>query len=78
MSQIKNLMIDVMNDEKNIYENVKSLFAPYMSNEKAEAKTNEVMRITGKTYGELSADDMCPYCTELRNEDGICQGGNVR
>ena len=43
-------MIEKMNKEKEMYENVKSLFIPYMSEELADLKTNEVMRITGHSF----------------------------
>lgn len=75
---MKTLMIEKMNKENEMYENVKYLFTPYMSNEIAEAKTNEVMRITEHSFAEVSADDICPYCTELRDENGTCQCSNVR
>lgn len=75
---MKTLMIEKMNKENEMYENVKSLFTPYMSNKIAEAKTNEVMRITEHSFSEVSADDICPYCTDIKDENGGCQCRNVR
>ncbi|HRP30494.1 MAG TPA: hypothetical protein PKV73_01315 [Agriterribacter sp.] len=70
---MKSLMIEQMNKEKQMYEGVKSLFAPYMNEELADLKTNEVMRITGYSFTQMSADDICPYCTEVKDENGSCQ-----
>ena len=72
MSHTKNLMITKMNEEKDLYDRIKSLFTPYMPEELADLKTNEVMRITGYSFANTSADDACPYCAELSNEKGEC------
>lgn len=72
------LMIEKMNNENLLYEQIKSLFVPYMNNGLADLKTNEVMRLTGFSFSETSADDACPYCTDIKDEDGKCQCVNVR
>lgn len=69
---MKTLMIDQMNKEKQMYNQIKSLFTPYMSTELADGKTNEVMRITGFSFAYMSADDVCPYCHNLPDEMGEC------
>lgn len=66
------LTIDVMNAEKQMYEQIKNLFTPFMNEELADIKCNEVMRITGHSFANNSADDACAYCHELRNENGDC------
>lgn len=75
---MKSLTIEIMNAEKQMYEQIKSLFTPYMVEDLADLKTNEVMRVTGYSFSEMSADDVCPYCTDIKDENGICQCSNVR
>lgn len=75
---MKTLMIKNMNKEKAMYENIKSLFKPYLSEELSDIKTNEVMRITGHSFTYSSSDDRCPYCTDVKDENGSCQCNNIR
>lgn len=44
-------IIDKMNADRELYEQVKLLFNPYMHEELAGMKANEVMRITGHSFG---------------------------
>ncbi len=66
------LMIEQMNKEQQLFNQIKALFSPYMHEELAHLKANEVMRITGNSFNETSSDDACPYCGALSNEDGDC------
>jgi hypothetical protein len=69
---MKSLTIEIMNAEKQMYEQIKSLFTPYMVEDLADLKTNEVMRVTGHSFVNTGADDACPYCNQLSNENGNC------
>lgn len=44
-------IIDTMNQDRELYEQIKLLFNPYMHEELAILKANEVMRITGHSFG---------------------------
>jgi len=70
---MKDLMIEKMNDEQTLYNDIKSLFSPYMSDELAELKTNEVMRLTGNSFTRMSADDLCPYCNQPKCGSAYCR-----
>lgn len=58
-----------MKTEKQIFEDVKSLILPYMNEELADLKTNEIMRITGHS---LAFANRCSFCGELLDENGDC------
>ena len=69
---MKTLMIDRMNEEKRLSGEVLDVIKKGIDPELADLKVNEIMRIFGYSYSPLSADDLCPYCHLLSDENGKC------
>jgi len=74
---MKTLMIDKMNEEKQLMGEIIEIINLKSDPELAELKANEIMRIFGYSYKPLSADDRCPYCGVLSNENELCNCGYI-
>ena len=70
---MKTLMIDKMNKKQELRDKVIEVIQKGLDPELAELKANEIMRIFGYSYAFLSADDPCPYCHILSDENGKCE-----
>lgn len=70
---MKTLMIDKMNEEQALKGQVIEVIQKGLNSELAELKANEIMRIFGYSYSLMSADDLCPYCHILSDENGKCE-----
>lgn len=69
---MKSIVIEKMNEDKEIEQAILIMLKPYMNEELAYAKANEIMRITGHSFMRMSADERCPYCNTFKDENGKC------